>query len=182
MAMKVLHVFDFDDTLVSSDSRVIIICPDGSTKTLTSEEYSRYKLKPGEVEDFSEFDTFPKNPEIIEPVFAELKASIAIHGLPSVVILTARSNPNPVTTFFKINRIHGIHVEAVGSSDPMKKAIYILNRLKSDDGISEVTVYEDNVKNIRTIRKVVGKTGVSLKTNRVSNGYLINQDKAPDNE
>jgi len=173
MAMRTLHIFDFDDTLVRSDARIVVTDTDGSIKELTSEEYASYAEKPGEEFDFSDFDKFPKNPEIIEPVFAELLASIALDGPESVVILTARSNPNPVRAFLKINRIPAIHVEAVGSSDPMAKASYILERIKTEEDISKVRVFEDNVRNIRTITKEVMKTGISLKTNRVRNGSIV---------
>jgi len=171
MAMNTLHIFDFDDTLVKSDAKVKI--KTGSTTNfLSSEEYASYKEKPGDILDFSDFDAYPKNPEIIEPVFAELKAAIALDGPDSVVILTARSNPSPVRLFLEANNIAPIHIEAVGSSDPMRKADYILSRVMSSPEINEVRVFEDNVRNIRTIQKTVTSTGVKLKTSRVHNGKV----------
>jgi hypothetical protein len=171
--MNTLHIFDFDDTLVRSDSKVRVKDSLGNIKELSSEEYASYKEKPDEHLDFSDFDTYPKNPEIIEPVFAHLRAAIALSGSENTVILTARSNPGPVKLFLSLNKIPDIHVEAVGSSDPMAKALYILDRLRLDQNIQEVRVFEDNVRNIRTIQKVVSKTGTRLKTNRVRNGILV---------
>ena len=173
MAMKTLHVFDFDDTLVKSDARVKIEDASGSVRYMSSEEYASYTDQPGDLFDFSDFDKYPRNPKIIEPVFAELRSSIAIDGIENVLILTARSSDAPVKLFLSANKIPPIHVEAVGSSDPMRKAQYILDRLKQDKSISEVRVFEDNVRNIRTIRKTVGDAGVILKTNRVKNGSLV---------
>lgn len=170
--MVTLHVFDFDDTLVKSNARIVVNNA-GRQKVLTSEEFASYDEMPGDEFDFSDFDKYPRNPEIIEPVFAELRSSIAMDGVENTVILTARSNPAPVSLFLAANKIPSIHVEAVGSSDPMMKAKYILDRLEKNDSISEIRVFEDNVRNIRTIRKVVSKTGVSLKTNRVRNGTLL---------
>ena len=171
--MVTLHVFDFDDTLVKSDARVVVTDKFGEVKDLTSEEFADYTEASGDSFDFSDFDKYPRNPEIIEPVFAELRASIAMDGSQNTIILTARSNPSPVILFLSANKIPRVHVEAVGSSDPMAKAQYILERLKKDKNISEVRVFEDNVRNIRTIRKVMSKTGVSLKTNRVQNGSIL---------
>ncbi|WP_341715262.1 hypothetical protein, partial [Limnobacter sp.] len=68
------------------------------------------------------------------------------------------------------------HREAVGSSDTIAKANYILNRLKEDDTIESVRVFEDNVRNIRTIKKVLTPTGTLLKTNRVHNGILLKRE------
>ena len=169
--MNTLHIFDFDDTLVKSEAKVRVKSGD-DVNEMTSEEYAKYRERPGDVFDFSDFDAYPKNPEIIEPVFAELKAAIALDGPESVVILTARSNPSPVRLFLNANDIEPIHIEAVGSSDPMKKADYILSRIMSNPDISEVRVFEDNVRNIRMIQKTVTDSGVKLMTSRVHNGSL----------
>ena len=165
--MKTLHIFDFDDTLVRSESQIRIIHPDGLEEILTSEEYAKYIPTGDEIFDFSDFDEYPTNPEIIEEVFAELRSAIALDGPGSVVILTARSNPTPVQEFLQDNNITGIEIQTVGDINPMKKARYVLDRIKNDD-FEEVRVFEDNVKNIRTIRKVVDDTGIKFQSNRVT--------------
>ncbi len=169
--MSTLHIFDFDDTLVRSDSMIRITHPMGDKETLSSEEYATYVPSGDEIFDFSDFDSYPANPRIIDEVFAELRAAIALDGAESVVILTARSNPTPVRQFLKDNNISGVHVEAVGTANPMDKASYVLSRVKNED-FDEVRVFEDNVKNIRTIRKVMDDTGVKLQTNRVTKSGL----------
>ena len=40
--MPTLHIFDFDDTLVRSDSVIRITHADGSSEEMTSEEYAKY--------------------------------------------------------------------------------------------------------------------------------------------
>ena len=169
--MSTLHIFDFDDTLVRSDSMIRIPHPMGDKETLSSQEYATYVPSGDEIFDFSDFDSYPANPRIIDEVFAELRAAIALDGAESVVILTARSNPTPVRQFLKDNNISGVHVEAVGTANPMDKASYVLSRVKNED-FDEVRVFEDNVKNIRTIRKVMDDTGVKLQTNRVTKSGL----------
>ena len=130
--MKVLHIFDFDDTLVSSDSNVVIQHEDGSSTVLSSDEYATYDEMPGDELDFSEFDRYPRNAEIIEEVFEELNSAISRDGIESVVILTARENSVPVKRFLADSGVVGIEVHAVGSSDPRDKASYVISRVKEE--------------------------------------------------
>ncbi|MBG17404.1 MAG: hypothetical protein CMB77_03510 [Euryarchaeota archaeon] len=171
--MKVLHIFDFDDTLVSSDSNVVIDHEDGTRSILSSDAYATYDEQPGDQLDFSDFDNYPKNAEIIEDVFDELFLAINSDGIESTVILTARGNPKPVKQFLNDNGVTGVYVHAVGSSDPREKAKYVLSRIKDSD-IKLVRVFEDNARNIREIRKVIRANGeVKLQTHRVVDGEII---------
>lgn len=171
--MKVLHIFDFDDTLVSSDSSVVINHGDGSKSVLSSDEYATYDEMPDDELDFSDFDRYPHNAEIIDDVFKELAAAISKDGLSSVVILTARENPVPVKSFLADSGIENIEVHAVGSSDPREKANYVISRVKEED-IRLVRVFEDNARNIREIRKVIRENGeAKLQTYRVVDGEII---------
>ena len=171
--MKVLHIFDFDDTLVSSESSVVIDHEDGSRTVLSSGEYATYDELPGDELDFSDFDRYPRNAEIIEEVFEELYSAILKDGIESVVVLTARENPIPVKKFLADSGITDIEVRAVGSSDPRDKASYVMSRVKEED-IELVRVFEDNARNIREIRKVIRENGeVRLQTYRVVDGEII---------
>lgn len=165
--MKVLYVFDFDDTLIKSQSKVVINKPDGTRLKLSSTEYKGYVKEDGDSFDYSEFDAYPKGASFIDSVLAELHAAIALDGPGSVVILTARQNPRPVRAFLADNKLSGVDVIATGSDDPYSKADYIMSRLKSED-FDEVVVFEDSIKNIRAIRKVVTTAGYKLETNRVT--------------
>ena len=174
--MTTLHVFDFDDTLVSSDSMIRITHEDGSEEVLSSEEYAKYREQPGDQFDFSDFDAYPPNAQIIEEVFAELRAAIALDGPTSVVILTARSNPEPVRQFLEDSNIQGIEIHTTGSANPMTKARYVLGRLKNED-FDEVEIFEDNARNIRTIQKVIEPTGVRFKSNKVTRQGIKSESK-----
>ena len=171
--MGVLHIFDFDDTLVNSKSKVRISHADGSSSELQSSEYATYDEKPGDVMDFSDFDSYPQEAEIIEDVFSELSAAIEKDGIESVVILTARAEADPVREFMEHSGISNISVHAVGSSDPKDKAKYVLERLK-EKSVNLIRVFEDNARNLREIRKVVRKNGeVKLQTYRVVDGEIF---------
>lgn len=170
--MGTLYIFDFDDTLVSSDASIRVKHMDGAKTEMSSEEYAKYTSQIGDEFDFSDFDAYPKNAEMIEPVFAELRSAIALEGPGNVVILTARSNPSPVKAFLEANRIPRIDVVAVGSPNPYEKANYILDRVK-DDRYDQVVVFEDNARNIRSIRKVLVGNKTKITTNRVQNGKIV---------
>jgi hypothetical protein len=175
--MRVLHIFDFDDTLVNSASSVVINHMDGTQSVLSSDQFATYNEQPGDEMDFSDFDKYPENAELIEDVFEELLAAISRDGPRSVVILTARSNPAPVELFLTNNGVSGIEVHATASSDPRKKAEYVLSRIR-EDHIDLVKVFEDNARNIRAIRKVVRETGeVGLQTHRIVDGEIANISK-----
>ena len=175
--MATLHIFDFDDTLVSSESKVYITKASGESLELSSEDYAKYTPEKGDTQDFRDFDKYPQNPEIIEPVFAELRSAIALDGTGAVVILTARANPGPVRAFLDANKIPNIDIVATGTSDPMAKAKYILDRVLKDS-FDEVVVFEYNVRNLRTIRKELTPTGTKLKTNRVANGRIAKMSES----
>ena len=103
---KKLRVFDFDDTLAKVDSWVYIKQPDGSEKKLDSAEYAVYKLKPGETEDFRDFNKMLRSPKIIKHNVEMLrnqldKARKASRGARKVTILTARALGYPIRKFFK---------------------------------------------------------------------------------
>ena len=165
--MRALHVFDFDDTLIRSDSRVHVTKDDGTLLSLNSTQYKDYKKEPDDEFDYSEFAEYPKNPQFIDTVLAELKAALVLDGSGSVVILTARADTKPVVDFLADNGLVGIEVVGTGTDDPYSKANYILGRLKSEE-LDEVIVFEDSIKNIRAIRKVVTNAGYKLETNRVT--------------
>jgi FMN phosphatase YigB (HAD superfamily) len=156
----VLTIFDFDDTLIKSETEIIIQHADGSMSYLDSEEYARYEEKPGDKFDYSNFDKYPKNPKRISDTFKELEASLGRGD--HVIILTARSNRIPVEDFM---RNHGYNVEiiTVGSVSPIAKANVVMNILRSRK-YDLVQVFEDNSKNIRAIKKIVSDEGVRFKS------------------
>lgn len=168
--LRKLTIFDFDDTLISSNANITITHSDGSVEVLTSHEYAKYREKPGDAFDFSEFDEYPKNATLINDTFKEFRNSIRLAG--DVVILTARSSTKPVEDFLSDQGFGQVEVVGVGSSDPMDKARYVLNRLKTDN-YDLVHVYEDNFRNIRAIKKVVTDEGVKFQSTKVAAGRII---------
>jgi len=61
-----LSIFDFDDTLVTSDSWVYVKRPDGTEMQLDAAEFAVYTPKKGETFDFRDFDRKLRNPKLIK--------------------------------------------------------------------------------------------------------------------
>ena len=162
------------DTLLNIE-RFEVICfdRDGSIEILSSHEYAKYVPKPGDDFDFSEFDEYPKQATLIDETFQSLRSAMSSSG--DVVILTARSNTQPVEAFLKDQGVSGIDIVGVGSSDPKDKARYVLDRVK-EDTYDLVHVYEDNGKNIRAIKKVVDDQGIRFQSTMVK-GSGVHESK-----
>ena len=60
VAGRTLHVYDFDDTLANSEVSVYVKLKNGKQVKLNSHEFAKYKLKPGDFFDFSEFNKLIK--------------------------------------------------------------------------------------------------------------------------
>jgi len=163
----VLSIFDFDDTLITSTAKVRVVHKDGTEEILNSSaEYANYRLRPGDEFDYGDFDIYPPGAEPIGSTFLALKSAIDQGGAANVVILTARSADKPVRKYLSDQGISGVEIQAVGDSNPMAKARYVIDRLKAGD-YDAVHVYEDNARNIRAIKKVVTKAGIRFRSTMV---------------
>ena len=76
------------------------------------------------------------------------------YGLDNVIILTARMRSQPINQVLIDFSLPKIFVAAVGSSDPITKANYVIKTIDEEE-YERVIVYEDNIKNIAAIRSVV---------------------------
>ena len=165
--IAILTIFDFDDTLIISDTAVIVNHADGTSSSMTSEEYAEYVPEDGDTFDYSNFDKYPVNPRKIKHTFDEL--DIALSRGDDIVILTARGNKDPVEEFLD-DHGYSIEIKAVGSGNSLSKAKYVIDRLKTGD-YDLVQVYEDNAENIRAIKAVVTESGIVFKSTRISSSH-----------
>ena len=172
-----IHVFDFDDTLVKTKSKIYLTSRDevGNEvkRSLTPREYAQYKRQHGDVFDYSDFEQVIE-PEPVKPMMLNLMKSIRDSGIDNVFILTARGNSVPVREFLNSQGIPEIRIFAVGTSDPEAKANVIKDEVLSRDDISEVTFYDDAAKNIMAVRALRASLpkikNVKIKTIRVKTG------------
>lgn len=148
LATKKVRVFDFDDTLVKTDSHVYVKHGDGTTDKLTPGDYAVYEPKPGDEFDFSDFEKV-NNPKLIKQNVGILRQQ-AREGK-KIVILTARRAYLPIKRFFERLKLEP-YVVALGSSDPQKKADYIESLIQK--GYDDIAFMDDSFKNVIAVDKL----------------------------
>jgi hypothetical protein len=158
-----LAIFDFDDTLVTSDSATRVIRADGTTERLTSAAYTLYSPEPGDKFDYSEFDsvTDPKPTKYLKV----LRDAITTCGADCVLILTARA---PVATtaiqqFFSDLGIYVADIVTVGGDNISREAAAQAKALKirdyttrlRDRGLTVIHFYDDSQVNIDAVNAII---------------------------
>lgn len=146
---KTAYITDFDDTLVHTDGRIIIVGKDGKKRSISASEYVTYEKQPGDTLDFSEFEQL-KNPRPIKRFVNLLKNVIQNKKADKVVVLTARGHTRPIAQFLKSQGIaSGVTVAALGTSAPIAKANYIEKHIK--DGYKRIVFVDDAPKNVKAV-------------------------------
>ena len=160
--MKKAFVFDFDDTLATTNAKVLVIMSDTKTcrgyfKELTPAEFNDYELKHAERFDFSQF----RCSDLIEegkPTALIQLAEDVYNEDHDVYILTARSSDvaDAIEKFLRLNNIKAKQIICVGDKDESypvaeskKKAL--IKIMKSYD---KTYFYDDNEKNIELAKEV----------------------------
>jgi len=156
---KKLVIFDIDDTLVHTQTKVHVIKDGVVTHSLNSHEFTHYKLKPGEEFDFGDFrdarEFFEKSKPII-PMINLLKKDIRTGN--KVVMVTARADFNDRELFLDTFRKYGVdmskvHVYRAGNmtgkiSTEHKKKL-IIKQLLEKDNYNKAIMYDDALPNLR---------------------------------
>ena len=152
---KTAYITDFDDTLVHTDARVIVVDKDGKRRELSPADYAAYEKQPGDEFDYSEFEQL-KNPRPITKYVNLLKKVIDQKKADKVVVLTARGHTKPIAKFLQSQGItSGITIAALGDSDPMEKARYIEKHIK--DGYDRIAFVDDAPKNVKAVKSLMDK-------------------------
>ena len=150
---KKLRVFDFDDTLVKSNSKVYVMNK-GKRKTLTPGEFAIYKKKSGDEFDFSDFDKVIE-PKQIKSMFRVFNNIYKASGSRRLTILTARAAYKPVRKFLKDVGFNDVYVVALGDSNPQKKADWIQSQIQK--GYNDILFLDDSPKNVKVVKKLKQK-------------------------
>jgi hypothetical protein len=153
-----LVIFDIDDTLVKTDTKVNVVKDGKVIKRLNSHDFTHYQPQPGEEFDFGAFrdakEFFTKAKPIL-PMISKLKHDIATGN--KVIMVTARSDFNDREIFLDTFRRFGIdmskvHVYRAGNikdrlPTEVKKKVIIRKVLDSND-YNKAIMYDDALPNL----------------------------------
>ena len=128
MKASSLSIFDIDDTLFRTTTKVFVLKDTRRVRSLTPAEFNVYKLKSGEEYDFSDFRSakiFHANARPIDTVFKTAKKMLSkFKDIPQkkIIIVTARPDLDDKNLFLATFRKYGfdisrVHVERAGNID-----------------------------------------------------------------
>jgi len=144
-----LYIFDFDDTLAITDSRVRIV-RNKQDIWMTSREFADFRISQG---DYIDFDDFKRaEGTLIKDTAAAMEKAMNEVGQANVFIVTARSIGGPVKEWL-IQEI-GKSPEIIATSGSAGKRPWLLKQLQSQK-YQRVIVYEDCTHNIRDLKNAV---------------------------
>jgi len=162
---KTLRVFDFDDTLATTDSYIYVKHKDGTETKLDPAEYAKYNGKSGDSYDFRDFNKKLNNPKVIKKN-VDLLRRMLDSGDKKVTILTARALAFPVRYWFKKELGMNVYVVALGSNNPKDKSDWIEKHIKK--GYTDIAFMDDSSKNIKAVDTLKSKyPDVRIKTHLV---------------
>ena len=153
-----LVIFDIDDTLVNTSTKVKVVKDGKVIKKLNSHDFTHYKLQPGEEFDFGAFrdarEFFTKSKPII-PMINQLKHDINTGN--KVVMVTARSDFDNKELFLDTFRKFGIDIDKVhvyrsGNIElkipTEEKKKMIIRKLLSTNDYTKAIMYDDAKPNL----------------------------------
>jgi len=155
-----LRVFDFDDTIAKTDSKINVKTPDGRQFSMTPGEYSTHEENPDWMYDYSEFSDVI-NPREIKAVTKIIKNIISAETSQpenrEVVILTARQPDaaKPISRFLEDIDIDPSYVDIVtlGSANPNDKKDWIRRKIKQNH-ITDLLFLDDSGKNVAAVEEL----------------------------
>jgi hypothetical protein len=169
---KTLYAFDLDDTLITSNSQVIIKNKNtGEITKLTPAQYATYVPKEEDELDFQEFAQLI-NPQAISKNFqdfAQILKVVSGKSNATAIILTARQPEvqTDVNAFLDQYNLDNIQIHAVGSSDPQAKAKVVQDYI--DNGYNKIRFYDDAIKNVKAVQALeLTNQGVNILAKKVA--------------
>lgn len=147
---KRLRIFDFDDTLVVTDAKIWVTDTEGKRFSLTPGEFAVYNRQPSEQFDYTEFRQLI-NPKAIVWMGRILRRVYDKYGPDGLVILSARSTPEPIKHFLKDVGMTDVDIVALDNADPKVKATWVDKWIR-DRGLEYVEFFDDSPKNIAAVK------------------------------
>jgi hypothetical protein len=163
---KGITVFDFDDTLATSNSLVDVTMPDGETFKIDATEFAKRGdalLAQGAEFDFSDFS------KVIDgepgPLMSKLEKAINKFGNKDVYVLTARP-ANSASAIYEFLKSLGYeipleNITGLANSSPEAKAQWMVD--KAALGYNDFYFVDDAYKNVKAVQDAMSALDVKSK-------------------
>ena len=164
---KGISIFDFDDTLATTKSKIIVNMPDGKVKKITPAEFAKQHSdleQQGATFDFSEFN------KVIDgkPALASKKLEKAIKkfGNKDVYVLTARPQQSAQAIYEFLKGI-GLeiplkNITGLENGTPQAKANWVVG--KAAEGYNDFYFTDDVYKNVKAVQDALEILDVKSKS------------------
>jgi len=165
---KKLRVFDFDDTLVFTNSFIYVKSIDGKEKKLTPGEYALYKEKPGEEYDFRDFYSV-QEPKELKRMTNVLRRVIDKNKGQGVFILTARPQAveKHIHRYLKdIGINQRIPITGLENNDPKAKSKWVEDKI-DNEGYDDVYFADDSIKNVNAMKSMLRTKDVKWRVQHI---------------
>ena len=175
---KGISVYDFDDTLAKSNSKVLYTLPNGKTGKLNATEFAKRSESleaQGAKFDFSEFN------RVIDgrpgPLIPRIEKAIKKFGNENIFVLTARpqSSAKSIHQFLKgigVN-IPLKNITGLENGSPAAKANWILG--KAAKGYNDFYFVDDAVKNVKAVKDILDVIDVKGKVQQALQQVDLNK-------
>lgn len=163
---KNLRIFDFDDTIVKTNSYIYVTHKNGMKSKLTPGQYAVYTEKPGDVYDFKDFEQI-KEPQEIQKITKILRGIVS-KSKEVVYILTARAAYQPIKKYLSDIGINSkkIYVVALASNNPKDKADWIENMIDKE-GYDDIYFVDDSEKNVSAAKQMLKTKDVKWRVQHI---------------
>ena len=163
---KGISVFDFDDTLARTNSKVLYIMPDGTKGKLNATEFAKkseaLEAKGAEF-DFSEFSKVIQGK--LGPLFSEAKKKEGKYTNKDVFVLTARP-ANSAQAIYEFLKAEGLEIPidnivGLGDGAAKAKAEWMIDKVA--EGYNDFYFADDAIKNVNAVREALGLFDIKSK-------------------
>ena len=164
---KGISIFDFDDTLATTKSKIIVNMPDGKVKKITPAEFAKQHSKleeQGATFDFNEFNKVVDG----KPALAanKLKKAIEKFGNKDVFVLTARPQQSAQAIYEFLKGI-GLeiplkNITGLENGTPQAKANWVVS--KAAEGYNDFYFTDDVYKNVKAVQDALEILDVKSKS------------------
>ena len=163
---KGISVLDFDDTLATTKSQVIVTAPNGDQFKLNAEEFAAQGstlLEEGHKFDFSEFNKVVEGKTA--PLFNKALKLAKKFGTDNMYILTARA-PEAQLAIKQFLDANGLNIPTenivgLGKSEASAKADWIAGKI--GEGFNDFYFADDAIQNVKAVQNMLNQFDVKSK-------------------